>query len=58
MFGTYVSPNDTIGINDSDSIQRAVDMAKESGTTVSAIRDANHLADIPAYNTMLIIPIS
>ena len=34
------------------------DMAKESGTTVSAIRDANHLADIPAYNTMLIIPIS
>ena len=41
MFGTYVSPNDTIGINDSDSIQRAVDMAKESGVNKVVIPRIN-----------------
>lgn len=37
---------------------RLWDLAKESGSTVEAIRKANHLQEEPAPNQMLLIPVS
>ena len=38
--------------------QRLWDIAKESGSTMDAIRKANHLQEEPAPGQMLLIPVS